>query len=530
MVTVQQLITGYGPDFPGLEHLLGLEASEADELRLKSPSPALGRYLKSVKFMQDVCSGEALAMRSFDVATEHFIGLSEELEGYQGRFKDKKIVGRIGQADKIWLSSLSNDMDNVIRAEYLERFSDHDTAARTDLLKIIIGTQRPHLEKYLEGIHFPNTSEDNMSIAFGLIGNELIYGHLIPSIIDLAKSALVFGEEHEQSQPLVLPGLTHKQAAEPTTLGKKIATFVAAIDYHLQEDLLGKDGNFRTFTGKMNGAIGNFTTHYAAYPDINWEHFSQRFVESFNLTHQRLTHQSVTYAVEASILSSVANTLNQVYQFTENFIDMAATPRQWFVKKKKPGQKGSSLMPNKSNAWAMEGALEMLEESIDNLTRYAKRLPRFPHEGNMGRSYLMRQLGTILQPAFIALARIKREMNAYQPNLTKSFGFFEEYPGMSGSCMQTIMKREQIEGDAYRIIQDISINEDGSYANLEQYRAGLEKKMEEHNLPPAVRDELREQIDPRKLARNAAKLAREEQHTFVTHFREYDRKLQKFKR
>ena len=44
-------------------------------------------------------------------------------------------------------------------------------------------------------------------------------------------------------------------------------------------------------TGKINGAVGNYNAHMAAYPGVDWEAFARRFVEGFGLTFNPYTTQ-----------------------------------------------------------------------------------------------------------------------------------------------------------------------------------------------------------------------------------------------
>jgi len=493
MSNVGELIKGYGPDFPLLEELLGIEASEADLLRLEQPIPELGRYLKDVKFMTEITSGRAIGSLRFQVITEYFIQLSEELS--KRIVRNDNIVGRLSEDDKNIIRSLGTTPSEIIQAERIESFAEHDTAAATDLIKILIAARLPHLEEMIEGVHFACTSEDVMGNVFGIMNNRLVYGHVLPEIIDFCLSAMKYVDKFEGEKPMLLPGFTHNQAAEPTTIGKKFMTKISSIEYLMSRMM--ENGNFIPFTGKLGGAIGNLTTHYAAYPYVNWDEFAKCFVQRFKLKYEPLTDQSVTFAVEAQHYTTIANMLTEVMKFTEDFIDMASCPGQLFVKSKKKGAKGSSIMPNKSNAWGMEGALKMLSKSRDELFNYAKELPDYPHEGNMGRSYLMREIGNVFMPLFIGLHRISSELHKYHPNQAKIDAFFSEYPGMSGSVLQTVLKRMRVPGDAYRSIQEISINPDGSYANAEQFRAGLSAKMEELGLTADMKMELITLADPK---------------------------------
>jgi len=62
---------------------------------------------------------------------------------------------------------------------------------------------------------------------------------------------------------------THGQPASPTTLGKELANVVHR---------LRRGGVIASVSivGKINGAVGNYNAHVAAYPDFDWEGFARR--------------------------------------------------------------------------------------------------------------------------------------------------------------------------------------------------------------------------------------------------------------
>lgn len=527
MVNVRAIVEGYGPDFPPLETLLALEISAQDKSVLDVPIPGLARYRKTVSFLDDLTSGKRVSLERFRVITEYFIALANELDNYQGMHRNNKVVSGLTSDQKMAIRNLAITTDDIARAELIEKFTDHDTAAAGDYVKIVIGTHIPELESMIEGVHFSATSEDVMGNVFGIINNSLVYGQFMPRLLDFCDHLIGYVGKWEENGPLVLPAFTHQQAAEPTTLGNKFMTRIKAIDYLIQQ--LIRDGNFQPFSGKMGGAVGNLTTHYAAYPDIDWEGFAEKFVTGFGLHYDNMTDQSVSYVVEAQIYTTIANVLGQMMKLTGDFIDMASSPGQLFTKQKKKGQKGSSIMPNKSNPWGMEGAMGMFEYGRDKLLSYAKILPNYPHEGNMKRSYLMRNIGDVFIDIFIGMARVKREMNVYHPNHEKIEAIFHEYPGMSGSVIQTILKRQGIEGDAYRAIEKISINPDGSYADAKQFKDGLERTMEELSLPDTVKTELRTSLNPRNLIEPAHRMATTEIGKMSTRIEVYRTMLEQYK-
>lgn len=500
MATVQSLVEGYGPDFPSLETLLGLEPTDEQKLLNEQPTAALGRYLKDVAFLREVTSQRVVGLVRFKVLIERFIALNRLLTAYEGVHKNKKVVHSLTPQDEAALRQLARELADVVRAEAIEKFTEHDTAAAGDYLKLLIGTQLPYLEPMIEGVAFADTSEDTMGPTFGLIANKLVFGCFLPKVLDLMELLMRYVDEIEKDRPLTLPGLTHQQGAEPTTFGKKVMTNLVAVDRHICRMMEGE--KFIPFTGKLGGAIGNMTTHYATYPDIDWRAFARNYVEGLGLTYEEMTFQASTFALEISHFTELAHMMTHIIKLAQDFISMASCPGQLFVKRKRKGTKGSSIMPNKSNAWAVEGALRMLKAFRAALFEYAQILPDYPHEGDMGRSYLFRELGSVFMPGFIALSRIGNEVvgdmttRGYTPNAAKVAAFFHEYPGMAGSSLQTVLKREGIEGDAYRQIEAIAIERDGTYTNAYEFALGLKEVMAANSLPQAVRDELLTLLSP----------------------------------
>ena len=65
---------------------------------------------------------------------------------------------------------------------------------------------------------------------------------------------------------------THGQTASPTTMGKEFSNFVHRIN------AINKSIGTIKLKGKINGAVGNFNAHTIAYPKVNWELVSKKFI------------------------------------------------------------------------------------------------------------------------------------------------------------------------------------------------------------------------------------------------------------
>ena len=524
---VTAMVEGYGPNFPGLKKLFSIQPSEEYLIGLNSFIPGMGRYRKSIIFLEDVTSQKVVSLTRFRVIIEYLIALSELMANYDGKYKAKKIIDRLKPEDIEEIRQIGTTIEEILWAEEMEKYSQHDTAAAIDLVKLLIARRLPHLAPFIEAVHYGNTSEDVMGNVFGLIGNELVYKRFIPAILDLCETIILHAEYHEKLSVLILPALTHQQAAEYSTWKKKVANGSYAINNTIRE-LLGKNGKFKVFSGHLSGGSGGMLAHFAAYPDIDWWKFAKKFVEGgLNLHYESMTNQSVSYAREAHIFKTLTIILSQIVKLTDDFIKMASCPAQFFIKEKKAGVKASSTFPNKCNAWKMEGAIIMIKKTSHLLEFLANELQNYPHEGDMKRSYLFRDIGTDFMHAFIGFKRIIEEMKVYHPNNAKISAFLNEYPGMVGSTMQHILKRERISGDAYRIIQGISINPNGSYANMEQFKARLEEEMELLNLALPLRQELRNLLVPYSLVMPAHNKAIKELGYIKRSFGSYRKKSEK---
>ncbi len=163
--------------------------------------------------------------------------------------------------------------------------------------------------------------------------------------------------------------------------------------------------------------------------------------------------------------------LGQIIKFAQDICRLTSCLGQFFVKIKKEGEKGSSIMSVETNFWGIEGAITMLLGSAEQSEFFIAELPNYPLQDNMSRSYLFRKIGGYFMPFFIGIDRIMKEFGRCVPNYRNIDRYLAEYPGMCGNAIQTYLKAIRIEDDAYRLVQEISINPDGSYANAKEFKS-----------------------------------------------------------
>jgi adenylosuccinate lyase len=130
------------------------------------------------------------------------------------------------------------------------------------------------LKKYLEFVHFALTSEDVNNLSYGIMIRDALEYVITPALEDVSDELKDMAAEWKTMKML---SLTHGQPATPTTLGKEMRVFQLRLDRQLRQ--------LRAFKmqGKLGGAVGNFSAHRAAYPQVNWEKFRDTFVKKLGL-------------------------------------------------------------------------------------------------------------------------------------------------------------------------------------------------------------------------------------------------------
>ncbi len=185
----------------------------------------------------------------------------------------------IGYLDAIVASFSEED---AARIKTIERTTNHDVKAVEYFLKEKVA-EIPELHAVSEFIHFACTSEDINNLSHALMlktaRDEVIlpyWRQLIDGIKDLAV----------QYRDIPLLSRTHGQPATPSTIGKEMAN----VAYRMERQY--RQLNQVEILGKINGAVGNYNAHIAAYPEVDWHQFSEEFVTSLGIQWNPYTNQT----------------------------------------------------------------------------------------------------------------------------------------------------------------------------------------------------------------------------------------------
>ena len=314
------------------------------------------------------------------------------------------------------------------RVKALEATTNHDVKAVEYFVKERIG-QIEGLAPHIEFVHFACTSEDINNLAHALMlkaGREALEPEmqgLIDAIDGLAR----------QAGDLPMLARTHGQPASPTTLAKELRVFSVRLSKAL--NALGA----LPLTGKLNGAVGNFNAHAAAYPTIDWPAVSERFVTGLGLAHNPLTTQIEPH-------DGLAALFHAFMRFNTVLLDLvrdvwAYIAIDYFGQRQVAGETGSSTMPHKVNPIDFENAEGNLGIANALLGHMAEKLPVSRWQRDLSDSTVLRNMGPALAHSSIAYQSADKGLGKLSINRGRIEADLADNWEVLAEAVQTLMRK-----------------------------------------------------------------------------------------
>lgn len=454
-------------------------------------SPIDGRYRRHTEELAPYFSERALISHRLTVEVEYWISLSEHTQVDCRAFTDE---------EKQYLRSLP-DLEaaeaNVVKAIEVKGFeppgaeeipaTNHDVkAVEYYLREKVRGTS---LEDSTEWIHFALTSEDVNNLSYALMLRGATENVMLPTLEELQGKidSLAYA-----TRELPMLGRTHGQPASPTTLGRQLLVFSARIDQAIDE-ISG-----HPIRAKLNGATGNFNAHRAAYPDVDWENFSDEFIETLGrddyagsltpnlITTQIESHES--YVALGDAFSRLNGIIADLDQDAWRYISDG-----WFGQKQKEGEVGSSTMPHKVNPIDFENSEGRVDLANAQFAGF-HRLIRSRLQRDLSDSTVQRSLGEAFANSLIAYRSTIRGLDKLEVNEEAIRSELETHPEVVTEAIQTILRREGV-ADGYEIIKEASR---GRQLTLDEIHTLVDRLP----VPDEVKDEMRA-ITPSNYVGNA---------------------------
>jgi adenylosuccinate lyase len=349
---------------------------------------------------------------------------------------------------------------DALEVKRIERETNHDVKAVEYFVKSRLDAV-PAWRPRREFVHFACTSEDINNLSYALMLRDARDQVLLPRL-DALVTRLRTLAHSTAAMPMM--SRTHGQPATPTTLGKEIANFT----YRVSEQRM----RFATVVvaGKINGAVGNFNAHLAAYPDVNWPKLGERFVQSLGLMWNPYTTQIEPHdwmAEYFDALSRVNTILLDLCRDLWGYISIG-----YFRQRTVPGEVGSSTMPHKVNPIDFENAEGNLGVANALLRFLADKLPVSRWQRDLTDSTVLRNVGVAVSHGLIAWRSIERGLERIDVDGIRLAEDLDANWELLAEPIQTVMRRYGVE-NAYEQLKSLTRGQRVTAASLQQFISGL---------------------------------------------------------
>lgn len=394
---------------------------------LTAISPIDGRYGDKVDVLRSIFSEFGLLKYRVLVEVRWLQKLSE--------IDQIKEVPAFSQKANDYLNAIAanfNEQD-AQRIKTIERTTNHDVKAVEYFLKEK-AAELPELQAVSEFIHFACTSEDINNLSHALMLKEARDNVILPfwrRLTDEVTHSAV------QYRDISLLSRTHGQPATPSTVGKEFAN----VAYRMERQY--KQLAQTEILGKINGAVGNYNAHLAAYPDVNWHEISESFVTSLGIQWNPYTTQIEPHDYIAEIFNCVARFNTILLDFDRDIWGYIALNH--FKQKTIAGEIGSSTMPHKVNPIDFENSEGNLGLANAVLSHLANKLPISRWQRDLTDSTVLRNLGVGVAYSLIAYQSTLKGMSKLEVNKDRLFDELNHNWEVLAEPIQTVMRRYGIE-------------------------------------------------------------------------------------
>ncbi len=419
---------------------------------LTALSPLDGRYAGRLAALRPLLSEFGLMHRRVQVEVEWFIALSDagfdEFQPLSEAARDllRGLVLRFSEADAQAIKEIEKTTNHDVKAvEYWlkSRFERHE-----------------ELQRAGEFVHFACTSEDINNTSHALMLQAARSDVLLPAIDRLVERLRGMAQAHA-AVPML--SRTHGQTASPTTVGKEVANVLARL-VKARAAIAAV-----ALPAKMNGAVGNYNAHVAAWPGFDWEAFSRRVVEdALKLDFNPFTIQIEPHDGMAELFDAVARCNTILIDWCRDvwgYISLG-----YFKQRTKAGEIGSSTMPHKVNPIDFENAEGNYGLANALLTHLSQKLPLSRWQRDLTDSTVLRNMGVALGYALLAHDSLLRGLDKLEINEAALAADLDGAWEVLAEAVQTVMRRHGLP-NPYEQLKELtrgkSVTRDGFHAFID---------------------------------------------------------------
>ncbi|MDG2176131.1 MAG: adenylosuccinate lyase [Gammaproteobacteria bacterium] len=394
---------------------------------LNAISPVDGRYQSKTSALQPFFSEYALIRYRVIVEIRWLQQLAANV--------DIGEVTPLSESANAFLEQLIAEFDEKQAGLVKEKeaVTNHDVKAVEYYLKEKL-TGNDELAANMEFVHFACTSEDINNLSYALMLKESMEQVIVPMLTDVTSTIREKALEYAET-PLL--SRTHGQTATPSTMGKEFANTVARLQRQL-EQIQGMQ-----FLGKINGAVGNYNAHLAAYPEVDWEQNAQTLVTNLGLTWNPYTTQIEPHDYIAEYFDAVSRFNTILIDFNRDIWGYISLG--YFRQQTVAGEVGSSTMPHKVNPIDFENSEGNLGVANALLQHLAQKLPISRWQRDLTDSTVLRTIGVGLAHSVIAYQAFLKGISKLLIDEQKLLADLDNSWEVLAEPIQTVMRRYGIE-------------------------------------------------------------------------------------
>ncbi len=390
---------------------------------LTALSPLDGRYAAKVDALRAHFSEFGLIHRRLQVEIEWLKALAAEKH-----FKEIPAFSKdtIAELDALVADFSPKDAEAVKK---IEAETNHDVKALEYWIKKKL-KKNDEVTRVGEFIHFACTSEDINNLSHALMCQHARNKVLLPALDKIVSRLRELAHTYAE---VPMMSRTHGQPATPTTMGKEMANVV----FRLERARVRIAAV--SLLGKINGAVGNYNAHLAAYPDFDWEGFARRFVESLGLEFNPYTIQIEPHDALAELFDAFARANSILVDLDRDvwgYISLG-----FFKQKLKAGEVGSSTMPHKVNPIDFENSEGNLGLANAVLRHLAEKLPVSRWQRDLTDSTVLRNMGVGLGYALLGYDSLQKGLNKLEINAERMLDDLDANWELLAEPIQTVMRR-----------------------------------------------------------------------------------------
>jgi len=448
---------------------------------LTALSPLDGRYAGKVDALREHFSEFGLIRARLKVEIEWLKALSAEPHFAEiAAFSPTTVaeldalIANFGPEQAAEVKAIEATTNHDVKA--LEYWIKDKTKANAEVVKVS------------EFIHFACTSEDINNLSHALMCQGARQQAMLPTLDKVIAKLVELAHAYAD---IPMMSRTHGQPATPSTMGKEMAN----VAYRLQRarariaavELLGK----------INGAVGNYNAHLAAYPGYDWEGFAKRFVESLGLTFNPYTIQIEPHDALAELFDAFARANSILVDLDRDvwgYISLG-----FFKQKVKAGEIGSSTMPHKVNPIDFENSEGNLGLANAVLKHLAEKLPISRWQRDLTDSTVLRNMGVGLGYALLGYDSLLKGLGKLEINADLMKADLDANWELLAEPIQTVMRRYAVP-NAYEKLKELT-------RGTRVSRDGMQAFVSTLDIPEAAKAELLK-LTPWDYTGKAAELAK----------------------